>query len=814
MTTLRHTIRRLLTRPGFTVVAVATLALGIGANAAIFSLVRAVLLKPLPFPSPDSLVRVVGFEADVNEVDNLSPADFLDFERETRVLARMGAHGFVNSFTVTGSTGDAERVGGVNVTEGFFPTLGVIPALGRVFTLEDDMPDAPLTVLLSDGFWRRRFAADPAIVGAQIQLNARPATVVGVLPATFRHVEENPDRGADVFVPYGFNRTAANRGGHFIRGVGRLRPGARIDEASAELETIAARLERDYPVSNRGQSVRLLPLHDSIVGDARPSLLVLSVAVGLVLLIACANLANLLLAAGAARQREFAVRTAMGASRGRLLLQLLVESLVLSASGAAAGLALAWWTTRATAAWREAGVPRAADTGIDPAVLGFTAAAAVLSALVFGLLPALQLSKHTVHEALKEGGRQSGGRLRTRTREAFVAVQVALALVLLVGASLLVRSLWNLQQAPTGFSTAQVVAMDASLPTAVYAEGEQIPFYDRLHDRIRQLPGVVEVGAINILPLSANYDSRGIQIDDRPRPDGQGEAPQARSVTPDYFRAMGIPLVRGRFFEARDVEGAPRVVIVSDTMARRYWPGEDPIGKRMTFNSGIPRDQQQVVGGPGSREVVGVVGDVRHLGLDEGEVPMFYTPHAQQPSYHTMTIVARTAGDPSGLAAAVRNELRQMDAGVPLYQVRSIEQVVSRVVAEPRLRATLVALFAVLAFVLAGLGVYGVVSYVVSQRTQEIGIRLSVGATGRDVVRLLTTDALRPVVVGLVLGLAGAAMLSRLLTSFLFGVTPGDAVSYAGAVLCLLLAALTASLVPARRALRIDAATVLCRSVE
>jgi putative ABC transport system permease protein len=811
--TIRHTVRRLLARPGFTLVAVATLAIGIGANAAIFSLVRAVLLKPLPYPSPDQLVRVLGYDADDNEVSNLSPADFLDFERETRAFARMGAHGFVGSFTIAGAAGDAERVGGVSVTEGFFPALGVTPALGRTFTPEDDTPDAPMTALLSDGFWRRRFAADPGIVGTQILLNARPATVIGVLPASYRHLEENPDRAADVFVAYGFNRAAANRGGHFIRGVGRLGPGATVEQARAELETIAKRLEREYPTSNHGQGVRLLPLHDAVVGDARRSLRVLSAAVGVVLLIACANLANLLLAAGASRQREFAVRTAMGASRGRLVGQLLTESLVLSALGAAAGLALAWWTSSGTAALREAGIPRVDDTAIDPAVLAFTVVATLASTLVFGLLPALQQTTHTVHDALKDGGRHSGGRIRSRTREAFVAVQVALALVLLVSASLLVRSLWNLQQVPTGFSPAQVVAMDASLPTAVYAEGAQIPFYERLHDRIRAMPGVVDVGAINILPLSANYDSRGIQIDDRPKPDGQGEAPQARSVTPGYFRAMGIPLVRGRFFEARDVEGAPRVVIISDVMARRYWPGEDPIGKRITFNSGIPREEQQVVGGPGSREVVGVVGDVRHLGLDEGDVPMFYTPHAQQPSYHTMTIVTRTAGDPSGLAAAVRNELRQMDAGVPLFQIRSIEQVVSRAVAEPRLRAWLVAAFALVAFVLAALGVYGVISYVVSLRTQEIGIRLSLGATSRDLLRLLVGDGLRPVVVGLVAGLAGAAMVGRLLTAFLFGVTPGDAVSYIAAVACLLLAALASSLIPARRALKVDAAD-LCRVAE
>jgi predicted permease len=352
--------------------------------------------------------------------------------------------------------------------------------------------------------------------------------------------------------------------------------------------------------------------------------------------------------------------------------------------------------------------------------------------------------------------------------------------------------------------------MDVSLPTAVYPEGDQIPFYERLEASVRAMPGVADVGAVNILPLSANYDSRGIQVEDHPRPEGQGFGPQARSVTPGYFRAMGVPLVRGRLFDARETGASPLVVVISEAMARQYWPaGEDPIGRRITFNSGVPRDQQRVVGGPGSREVIGIVGDVHHLGLDEEAVPMLYTPHAQQPSYHTMTLVVRTAADVPGLAAAVRAELRRMDAGVPLYQVRTLDQVLSRVVAQPRLRASLVALFAGLAFVLAALGVYGVVSYVVSQRTHEIGVRMSLGAARGDVLRLLLGEGMRPVLAGVVIGLAGAWMASRTLTALLYNVTPGDAASYALAAIGLTLAALVASLVPARRAMRVDPAVAL-----
>jgi putative ABC transport system permease protein len=375
--------------------------------------------------------------------------------------------------------------------------------------------------------------------------------------------------------------------------------------------------------------------------------------------------------------------------------------------------------------------------------------------------------------------------------------------VLLVGAALLARSLWALERVPAGFTPAQVLAMDVSLPVATYAEGEQIPFYERLEQRMAAVPGVTAVGATNILPLSGNYDSRGIQIEDHPKPEGQGEAPQARSVTPGYFAAMGVPLVRGRLFDAHDVEGAARVVIISEAMARRYWPGEDPLGRRITFNSGIPAAEQRPVGGPGSREVIGIVGDVRHLELDERDVPTFYTPHAQQPSYHTMTLVARGALPATELVGATRAALREMDASVPLYQVRTLEQVLSRAVATPRLRAALIGLFAALASLLASLGVYGVISYLVTQRTHEFGIRMSLGATSRDVAGLVIADGCRPVGAGLLLGAFGAWALGRSLESFLFGVSAVDPLSYAAAVALLVAAAAAAMLVPARRAARV-----------
>jgi predicted permease len=431
MPDLRLALRRLVAQPGFAAVAIGTLALGIGANAAIFSVVRAVLLAPLPYAAPDELVRVVGFDAD-DGLGNLSPADFLDFARETRAFARLGAHGFVGSATISGPQDDAERVGMVRVTETFFPTLGVSPALGRPFTADEDRPNAPRVALISHGFWLRRFAASPAIVGDTLRVNAEPYTVVGVLPASYRHLEEDPDRSADVFLPYGFDPVAANRGAHFIRAVGRLAAGTTIEQARGDLEAIARRLEQAYPESNQGQGVQLAPLHEAVVGGVRRSLLVLAGAVGLVLLIACANLANLLLAAGAGRQREFAVRTALGAARGRLIRQLLAESLVLSALGAIGGVALAAWGTRAATLLAAARIPRSADIAIDGTVLAFTAAIAAVTALLCGLAPALHLSAASLHAALQEGGRTLAAALPHRLRQGFIAAQVALALMLLV----------------------------------------------------------------------------------------------------------------------------------------------------------------------------------------------------------------------------------------------------------------------------------------------------------------------------------------------------------------------------------------------
>jgi putative ABC transport system permease protein len=807
---LRYAFRGLARRPGFTAIAVITLSLGIGATTAIFSVVQAVLLRPLEFPEADRLLKIRGLDKKEGAIVNLSPADFLDFQRDAKTVALTGANGFVGLFTIGGGQGEPERVGGVNVTAGFFPTLGVQPALGRVFRPEDDTPDAETTIILSDGFWRRRFGADPAIVGKSITLNARPATVIGVLPAGYRHLEINPERAADIFTPYGFNPAEANRGGHFIRGVARLKDGVTVEHARAEFKGIAARLERDFPVSNINQGVVVSPLLDSMVSEARPVLALLSAAVGLVLLVACANVANLLLARGTGRLRELALRAAIGADRGRLVRQMLTESTVLGLFGAIGGLVLAFWATRALTALAATGMPRADQIRIDAAALAFALVAALATSVIFGLLPALHLSKQDLNDALKEGGRQNAAGAARGARELLIVAEVAVSIVLLVGAGLLIRSLWHLQQVDPGFSADKVLAMEVSLPTARYPEGDQMPFYQRLEERVRALPGVAAAGAVNILPLSNNYDSRGIQVEDRPRPDGQGFAPQSRSATPGYFEAMGIPLLAGRNFDAHDIDSGQLVVIVSEAMASAYWPGEpNVIGKRITYNSGIPRERQQVVGGAGSRVVVGVVGDVKHLGLDEDEVPMFYTPHTQQPSYHTMRVVVRADAEPGALTRQVREQLSEMDREVPLSQVTTLSRALDSTVAAPRMRAGLLGLFAALAMILAAIGVYGVVAYMVGQRTQEIGVRRALGAKAADVVTMLLRDAMRPVAIGIVIGIVGAVAMTRLLAAMLFEVSATDVTTYAVACSVLAVAALLASIVPARRALGVDPITAV-----
>ena len=790
---LRYAFRSFLKRPGFTAIAVITLSLGIGATTAIFSVVQAVLLRPLEFPDADRIVKVIGFDKKEGTAGNLSPADFLDFQRDATSFSRMGANGFVGLATISGGSGEAERVGSVQVTEGYFATLGIQPALGRGLTADDDRAGAARVLLISDGFWRRRFGGDPSIVGKTIAFNATPAAVVGVLPSTYRHIEINPERPADVFTAFRWDaETQANRGGHFIRSIARLKDHATVDQARAELVSMAARLEQQHPDENTNNTVRVDPLIDSIVGESRPLMLLLGAAVIVVLLVACANVANLLLARGTGRMRELALRAAIGADRRRLIRQLLTESAALSLLGAAGGLLIAWPATRGLTILAAAGIARADQIHVDRLVLLFALAASLATGLLFGMVPAIYLSRQDLNDALKEGGRQNTAAVGRGSRELLIVAEVALSIVLLVGAGLLIRSLWQLQRVDPGFAAEHVLTMEVSLPIARYPEGDQMPFYQQLEDRVRALPGVSAVGAINMLPLSNNYNSEGVQIEDHPMPEGQGQEPQVRSVTPEYFRAMGIPFLRGRLFDTRDVASAPQVVIVSESMARKYWPGAaDVIGKRVTHRKE-------------TRTVVGIVGDVKHLALNESEVPMMYQPHTQNVSYHTMRLVIRASADAASLTGQIRDALNRMDREVPLSQVATMSASLDRTVAQPRMRALLLGFFAGLAMVLAAIGVYGVVAYLVGQRTQEIGVRRALGANAAALIGMLMREAMRPVMLGIVIGIGGAFALMRLLSTMLFGVSANDITTYVIACAVLALSALIASIVPARKALAVD----------
>ncbi|HVT61428.1 MAG TPA: ABC transporter permease [Thermoanaerobaculia bacterium] len=804
---LRYALRTLAAQPGFSAVALLTLALGIGANSAIFSLVNAVLLRPLPYPGPERLVRISGVSAEEpNTAANISAQDFRDFERQSRLLSSLGAHSSVLGGTLTAG-GEAEQVGLARVSSGFLRALGVTPALGRFFRPDEDRAGAPDLVILSDGLWHRRFAGDRGIVGRPILVNELPRMVVGVLPPAFRFPTPESIGGSntpELLVPIDFDPNVNSRSGRWLEAVGRLRPGAAAAAASAELGAIAARLERLYPGDDFHKSARATPLAGELVGGTRPALLLLAGAVGLVLLIACANLANLLLARGAARQREIAIRAALGAARGRVVRQLLTESLALSLAGGLLGLLLAAGTVWTLRDRGIASLPRGEAAGIDGAVVAFTLVLACATGLACGLAPALHGSRPDLQASLKSAGpAQSADRGAGRLRRLLVVSEVALSLLLLYGAGLLIESLWRLERVDPGFVPERVVTLRLALPLSRYPEGSESRFYDRLYERVAALPGVTAVSGANILPLDGDYSCDGIQIDERPLPQGQQPCAEARSVNQDYFRTMGIPLLAGRAFGPGDGEKAPRVVIINQAMARRFWPGENPLGKTLTYEGRRQGD---------SRRIVGIVGDDRHFGLDREPDPEFYTPQPQQPSYHAMALVIRTgATSRATLLREVRRELAALDPRVPLFGVRTLDDLVGAAVAAPRLRTLLLGAFAALALLLAMVGIYGVLAFTAGRRTHEIGIRKALGAQDRAVRRLLLRETMAPAAAGIGIGLLAALPAGRLLSSLLFGMTANDPAVIAAAALALAATALLASYLPARRASRIAPLAALRR---
>lgn len=798
---VRYTLKSLARSVRLVVVATGSLALGLGANIAIFSVVYAVLLYPLPYREPERLALI--WESNPEKgvpVAPVSPANFADFRQQTGAFESMACYERAN-LALTGA-GEPEQLRGLRVSRGFLATLGAAPALGRDFLPEETEPGREDAAIVSYGLWERSFGRDPKLLGRALTLNGRPHTVVGVMPRGFAF----PDRGVEIWLPLGFGaKEWQQRGYRRLGGVGRLRRGLDQERAAAEMNFVAQRLEQQYPVSNRGWRVRLLPVREQPgLEEVRPALVVLLATVGLVLLIGCANIASLLLARHAARDKELAIRAALGAGRGRILQQLLLESVVLALLGGVLGLALHPWLARVLLSIGPKGFVLPDRVELSAAVAAFGLGATLLAALLSGLAPAFQASRTNLVESLKEGGRSAAtGALRRRARSCLVVGEVAVALVLLAGAGVMLRSFLRLWGANPGYRRDHVLTVRLGLQPSRYGEaGQKAAFQRALLERVRALPGVEAAAVTNHLPTVSDF-ARAFTIGGRPAPP-PGEWPVARyrAVSPEYFRAMGIPVLHGRAFSVQDHGEAPGVALINQTLARQHWPGQDPVGQRINLEK---PDWQHAW-----RMVVGVVGDVRHRGLDAEVQPEVYVPYEQAPEA-SMTLVMRTALEPSALSAAARAAVRAVDPDQPVGEVRTLEQVVaeSESVGSRRTVLLLLAAFAALAVLLAAMGVYGVISYSVAQRTQEIGVRMALGASSADLVRMVVRQALALALAGIALGAAGAAALSRYLTTLVYGVKPADPGTFAAVALLLMAVAIAASYLPARAATRVSPMTAL-----
>ncbi|MBV9925153.1 MAG: ABC transporter permease [Acidobacteria bacterium] len=798
---VQYAARVLLKSPGFTAVAVIALALGVGANTAIFSVVNAVLLKPLNYKDPGQLVLINHNYPKIDLKAAVSAAGYGYYRDNAKSFSNIAA-GTGWAVNLTGE-GEPERLQGIAVTPNMFQTLGVEAAQGRTFTPEEGQAGANKSVVLSDAFWRRRFGG-VAVVGKSVMLNGEPYTVVGVMPPGFQFGREWTGQASDIYGPLTFTpqQLDPNTGltSENLGVVARLRPGVKAEQAQAELDSIAADLRRQYmPGADESNWGLLLTRFDEfVVGQIRTALLVLLGAVAFVLLIACANVANLMLARAAVRQREIAVRTALGASRWRLVRQLLTESVLLSVAGGAVGLLLAMWGVDLLLRLNENQIPRAAEIGLDSNVLLFTLGVSVLTGIVFGLAPAFQTSGVNLHDTLKEGGRSGRVGVRRGVRNALVVAEMAFAVILLVGAGLLIRSFMRLQQVNPGFQPRGVLAMLVSLPPNQYGDQARRAAFDRqLLEQLRALPGVKGAATNTSLPMSGWNQSGSFRIEGRTVAANESSPHGARWMpSEDYFQTMGISLIKGRYFDARDTAEAPGVAIIDETLARKYWPDEDPLGKRITFEGG----PQQ----PRWREVVGVVAHVRNEGLEGESRGQYYVPYAQRANNTDIFVVVRTDGDPAQLAPAVRGRIASVDPDLPVYKVTTMEKMVSDSLAQRRFSMTLFGVFAALALALAVVGLYGVMSYAVAQRTHEIGLRMALGAQGRDVLRMVVGQGMGLVAVGLALGLAGAFVLTRLMASLLYDVSAADPLTYAGIAVLLAAVAFLASYLPARRATKVD----------
>jgi len=788
---LRYALRQLLKAPSFTAIAILTLALGIGACTAIFSVVNTVLLRPLDYPEPGRIVIVRETQLPQFPEFSVSPPNYLDWEKQTKSYEYLAAYTGAG-LNLTGE-GEPQRLLGVKATAHYFDAYGVKPVLGRMLLPEEDAPGKNHVVVLSYPFWQRVFGGTRDVVGRAVQLNGEPYTVVGVAPIGFGLTSK-----VDVWTPMAFkpDETANDaRGGHYIGVVGRLRPGVTVAQARAELEVIASQLAKQYPDSNKGWGILMMPLQDYSVRDVRPVLYTLLGAVGCVLLIACANLANLLLARATARHREISIRAALGASRGRLVRQLLTESVVLSLCGGAAGVILARWGLYALLALAPTSLPRISEIHLDSGVLIFSLALSIITGLVFGIAPAWLAARADVNEALKQGTRGSTeGGARGRLRSALVVLEVTFALMLLGGAGLLARSFMQLAHVDPGFAPENATLLRLALPAKKYAMPEQqTAFADALLERVKVLPGVQSAGITHSMPLAGDY-VLGFNIEGRPAI-APSDLPSTNyyAVTPDYFRAMGIRLIRGRIFTPQDDAKAPRVAIINETMARQHFPNEDPIGKRINITQG-----------PDAwRQIVGIVGDIKQYGVDKATSAQSYEPFAQVP-FSSLILVIRTNGSPAALLGALRPAVYAVDKDQPVGTIRPLEEIMAESIARQRFAMTLLTVFSLVALIIAAVGIYGVMAYSVVQRTGEFGIRMALGAQQRDVLCLVLAQGGKLVGLGLIIGLAGTLAASRAIGSMLFNTSAQDPLTLGSITLLLGAVAFIACLLPANRATKVN----------
>ncbi len=802
---LRYALRMLRKSPGFTAVAVLTLALGIGANTAIFSVLDAVLLKSLPYPDPSRIVLVWGVERAGSDRSQVSAPDVADWRSQNNVFEDISTYGNWDP-TLTGR-GEARRLSAMLTGDGYFNIMRAKPILGRTFTPEENIDGKDREVILSYGFWQRDMGADPNVVGKSLVLNGISHTIVGVLPASFRSLPLSllTAPAAQIYRPVGENYDNANRTSRHLRAIARLKPSVTVEQAQADMSLITARLSKQYPDYDTDYSARVVPMKEDLVGGLRPALLTLFGAVGFVLLIACANIANLLFARGTARQREIAVRSALGASRKRLLCQLLSESILLSMIGGAAGVLLALWGTAWISALGQEVFPDLNGVTVNVSVLLFTFGVALLTAFLFGLAPAWRTARLNISGALKDGGRSFGTAGQSRLRDALVLSEIALALVLIVGASLMIRSVVHLYGVNLGFAPDHLISMDLSLPANHYATpASRLAFHQALLQKIDALPGVDTAATTTILPLGGDFDGRGIIIYDKPRPPGQDYSVDYYEVSSSYFQTMKIPLREGRYFTRDDRAGSAPVVIVSETMARTIWPGENAIGKRIKSPGpeDVPLEKE-----PWST-VIGVVSDVKQWAIDRPGTMQLYGAESEL-QWNYWTIVARTKTSPAGFASSITQAVHSLDADEAVSSVATMDQIVSDSIALRRLAMTLLAFFAGLALILACVGIYGLVSYSVAQRTREIGVRVALGALPRNVLGLVLKHGAFLAVGGVAAGALVSLSLTRLVASLLFGVSAFDPLSFSCAAFLLLCVALLACYVPARRAMKVDPVVAL-----